>query len=75
MPPDAASAMALARKNFNYLAEAKDQEHLEKLRKGAAGYNQSLMKAGWINQEQVDELSLELDSAYDKCSNALSSDE
>ncbi|ANF87154.1 hypothetical protein A7J50_3781 [Pseudomonas antarctica] len=74
MPTDAASAMALARKNFNYLAEAKDQAQLAKLRLGAAGYNQSLMKAGWISQEQVDQLNVELDVACDARSSTLPSD-
>ena len=66
--------MALARKNFNYLAEAKDQAHLARLRLGAAGYSQSLMKAGWINQEQADQLNVELDSACAAHSSALPSD-
>ena len=57
--------MALARKNFKYLVEARDQEHLEKLRLGAAGYNLSLMTAGWINQEQLDQLTAELNIACD----------
>lgn len=65
MPTDAASAMALARKNFKYLVEARDEEHLEKLRLGAAGYNLSLMTAGWINQEQLDQLTAELNIACD----------
>lgn len=65
MPTDAASAMALARKNFKYLVEAGDEEHLEKLRLGAAGYNLSLMTAGWINQEQLDQLTAELNIACD----------
>lgn len=63
MPTDAASAMLLARKNFNYMAEARDEAHLEKLRLGATGYNLSLMKAGWISQEQLDQLAAELDAA------------
>ena len=57
--------MALARKNFKYLVEAGDEEHLEKLRLGAAGYNLSLMTAGWINQEQLDQLTAELNIACD----------
>ncbi len=65
MPTDAASATALARKNFKYLVEARDEEHLEKLRLGAAGYNLSLMTAGWINQEQLDQLTAELNIACD----------
>lgn len=71
MPTDAVSAMALARKNFKYLVEARDEEHLEKLRLGAAGYNRSLMTAGWINQEQLDQLMAELNIACDSRSRAL----
>lgn len=63
MPIDAASAMASARKNFNYLAEARDEAHLAKLRMGATGYNLSLMTAGWISQEQLNQLNSELDAA------------
>lgn len=75
MPIDAASAMELARKNFHYLAEAKDQAHLAKLRLGAVGYNQSLMTAGWISQEQVDQLNAELDVACGSQSRALRPDQ
>lgn len=63
MPTDTASAMALARKNFNYLSEARDEAHLAKLRLGATGYNLSLMTAGWISQEQLNQLNSELDAA------------
>ncbi len=75
MPTDTASAMALARKNFHYLAEAKDQAHLAQLRMGAVGYNQSLMTAGWINQEQLDQLNAELDDACDSRSRELRPDQ
>lgn len=75
MPTDAASAMLLARKNFKYLVEARDEEHLEKLRLGAAGYNLSLMTAGWINQEQLDQLTAELDIACDSRSRTLRPDQ
>ena len=75
MPTDTASAMALARKNFNYLSEARDEAHLAKLKLGATGYNLSLMTAGWINQEQLDQLTAELNTACDSRSRALRSDQ
>ena len=67
--------MALARKNFHYLVEAKDQIHLAKLKLGAVGYNQSLVTAGWISQEQVDQLNSELDAACDSHSRTLRRDQ
>ena len=63
MPIDAATAMARARDNFKYLAEAKDDAHLAKLKGGACGYNHSLLIAGLISPKQLDQLNRELDEA------------
>ena len=69
MPTDAASAMAFARKNFVYLAEATDETHLAKLKEGATGYIHALVVAGWIGTDERQQLFAELDNAYEarKC--------
>lgn len=65
MPIDAAAAMARARQNFKYLEEAMDDAHLMRLKNGACGYNRSLLIAGLISQEQLNELNAELEKACD----------
>jgi len=63
MPVDAETAITRARSNFLYLAEAKDEAHLAKLKGGACGYNHSLLIAGLISADQLDHLNAELDEA------------
>jgi hypothetical protein len=62
MPTDAITAMAKARANYGYLAEAQDETQLLKLKNGAAGYNQSLNLAGLISHDQLTQLGAELES-------------
>lgn len=62
MPTDAATAMSQARENYRYLAVAQDKAHLLTLKNGASGYNQSLKRAGIINEEQLALLTDELES-------------
>ncbi|CEL30223.1 hypothetical protein SRM1_03581 [Pseudomonas fluorescens] len=64
MPTDAITAMAKARANFGYLTEAQDEVHLLRLKNGASGYNQSLKLAGVISDDQLTQLSEELECAY-----------
>lgn len=71
MPTDAASAMALARKNFAYLGEAVDYAHLTKLKDGATGFIHSLVIAGWIGADERQQLENELDEAVEARKRAL----
>lgn len=64
MPTDPIAAMARARANFSYLAEAKNDAHLRRLKAGADGYNQSLHIANVIDDAQLKHLTTELDEAY-----------
>ncbi|WP_146041209.1 hypothetical protein [Pseudomonas sp. MPR-ANC1] len=63
MPIDAITAMAHARANLRHISEAKDSSQLNRLKTGAIGYNQSLLLSGAINQDQLSELSSELEAA------------
>ncbi len=61
MPLDPTTAMARARANYRYLAEADNEAALERLKAGADGFNRSLHIAKVIDDEQLKQLSAELE--------------
>lgn len=63
MPTDQEAAIAHARANYRYLAEARCYADLDRLKMGADGYNQSLHIAKVIDDEQLRRLTSELDEA------------
>lgn len=62
MPFDAVTAIAKARANYIYLAEAQNETQLLKLKNGASGYNHSLILAGLISHDQLRQLSEDLET-------------
>lgn len=64
MPTDPTAAMARARANYSFLAEAKNDAHLRRLKAGVDGYNQSLHIANVIDDDQLKQLTAELDEAF-----------
>lgn len=62
MPTEAITAMAMARSNFGYISEARDETQLMALKSSSVSFNLALKTAGMITRDELTCLTEELES-------------
>ncbi|RBL72507.1 hypothetical protein C3E98_003075 [Pseudomonas sp. MWU13-2625] len=62
MPTEAITVMAMARSNFGYLSEARDEIQLLALKSSSTSFNQALQISGMITHDELTCLTEELET-------------